>query len=128
MTEVTDKVERAIARFDRVTRQLDQRDGPARAAARRERQRLNAGVGRIAARVAGAIVLIWLATIVLGLFVVPIGMNGFLVALVATAAVAGLIIARGGRQAVAPPAPSADLPNGAMVERFDSYLYRVRPA
>ncbi|HEY8434905.1 MAG TPA: hypothetical protein VIK68_09880 [Sphingomicrobium sp.] len=128
MTEVTDKVERAIARFDRVTRQLDQRDGPARAAARRERQRLNAGVGRIAAKVVCAIALIWLATIVLGLFVVPIGMNGFLVALVATAAVAGLIIARGGRQAVAPPAPSADLPNGAMVERFDSYLYRVRPA
>ena len=127
MTEVTDKVERAIARFDRVTRQLDQRDGPARAAARRERQRLNAGVGRIAAKVAGAILLIWLATVIIGL-VVPIGMNGFLVALVATAAVAGLIIARGGRQALAPPAPSADLPNGPMVDRFDSYLYRVRPA
>ena len=30
MTEVTDKVERAIARFDRVTRQLDDRSGPAR--------------------------------------------------------------------------------------------------
>ena len=29
MTEVTDKVERAIARFERVTRQLDERDGPA---------------------------------------------------------------------------------------------------
>ena len=29
VTEVTDKVERAIARFERVTRQLDQRDGPA---------------------------------------------------------------------------------------------------
>ena len=49
MTDVTDKVERAIARFDRVTRQLDERDGPARDAARRERQRLNAGLGRTAA-------------------------------------------------------------------------------
>ena len=127
MTEVADKVERAIARFDRVTRQLDQRDGPARAAARRERERLNAGVGRIAAKVAGAIVLIWLATFIIG-FVAPIGMNGFLVALVATAAVVGLIIARGGQQAIAPPAPSADLPNGPMVDRFDSYIYRVRPA
>jgi hypothetical protein len=127
VTEVADKVERAIARFDRVTRQIDQRNGPARAAARRERQRLNAGVGRLAAKVAGAIALIWLATFIIG-FVVPIGMNGFLAALVATAAVVGLIIARGGRQAVAPPAPSADLPNGPMVERFDSYLYRVRPA
>ena len=28
MTEVTDKVDRAIARFDRVMRQLDERDGP----------------------------------------------------------------------------------------------------
>ena len=46
MTEVTDKVERAIARFERVTRQLDERGGPARDAARRERQRLNAGLGR----------------------------------------------------------------------------------
>jgi hypothetical protein len=127
VTEVADKVERAIARFDRVTRQLDQRNGPARAAARRERQRLNESVGRLAAKVAGAIVLIWLATIIVGL-VVPIGMNGFLAAIVATAAAAGLIIARGGKKALAPPAPSADLPNGPMVDRFDSYLYRVRPA
>ena len=38
-----------------------------------------------------------------------------------------MFIARGGREAVsAPAAPSADLPNGAMVERFDSYLYRAR--
>ena len=38
-----------------------------------------------------------------------------------------LFIARGGSDAVsAPAAPSADLPNGAMVERFDSYLYRAR--
>ena len=46
MTEVTDKVERAIARFDRVTRQLDERDGPVRDAARRERQRLNADLAK----------------------------------------------------------------------------------
>jgi hypothetical protein len=30
MTEVTDKVERAIARFERVTRSLDERGGPVR--------------------------------------------------------------------------------------------------
>ena len=127
MTEVTDKVERAIARFDRVTRQIDQRDGPARAAARRERERLNAGLGRTFVKVAGAIVLIWLATLIVG-FVQPIGMFGFLAALVATVAVAGILIARGSRQAISPPAPSADLPNGQMVDRFDSYLYRVRQA
>ncbi|HVM23678.1 MAG TPA: hypothetical protein VM308_10350 [Sphingomicrobium sp.] len=127
MTDVTDKVERAIARFDRVTRQLDERDGPARAAARRERQRLNAGLGRTAATVALAVGAIWLAAIVIGL-VQPIGMFGFLGAILLSAVVAAVLILRGGRSALAVPAPSADLPNAAMVERFDSYVYRTRRA
>lgn len=127
MTEVTEKVERAIARFERVTRQLDQRQGPAREAARRERRRLNAGVGRTAARVAVAVAVIWLATVILGLFK-PIGMFGFLAALLVTGVIAAMLIARGGREVVSVPAPSSDLPNGAMVERFDSYLYRTRAA
>lgn len=125
MTDVTDKVERAIARFERVTRQLDERGGPSREAARRERQRLNAGVGRTILRVAVTVAVIWLATIVVGL-VKPIGMFGFLAALLVTAVVAAVIIARGGRQVVTTPAPSTDLPNGAMVDRFDSYIYRSR--
>jgi hypothetical protein len=125
VTDVTDKVERAIARFDRVAHQLDRRDGPALAAARRERERLNAGLGRTALRVAVAVGIVWLAAFFIGL-VKPIGIFGFLAALVATVFVAGVLIARGGRQALAPPPPSADLPNGAMVDRFDSYLYRAR--
>ncbi len=127
MSDVTDKVESAIARFDRVTRQLDERDGPTRAAARRDRDRLNAGLGRTAAKVAGAVALIWIAAVVIG-FLKPIGMFGFLAALVATVVVGGIMLARGGTQAVSAPAPSTDLANGAMVERFDSYLYRVRRA
>ena len=127
MTEVTDKVERAIARFERVTRQLDEREGPAREAARRERQRLNAGLGRTLSKAGIAIGLIWLATIVIGFFN-PIGMFGFLAASLITIAVVGLIVASGGRQMVTAPPPAKDLPNGAMVERFDSYLYRTRPA
>ena len=67
MTDVTDKVERAIARFDRVTQQLDQRGGPAQAAARRERQRLNAGLGRTVLTVAVSVALIWTAAIIIGL-------------------------------------------------------------
>jgi|SRR6185437_9549386 hypothetical protein len=125
VTDVTDKVERAIARFERVTRQLDERGGPSGEAARRERQRLNAGLGRTMARVAAVVVVIWLATIIVGL-VQPIGMFGFLAAVLVTVGVAAVLIARGGRQAISAPAPSADLPNGAMVERFDSYMYRVR--
>jgi hypothetical protein len=127
VTEVTDKVDQAIARFERVTRQLDERDGPARDAARRERQRLNAGLSKTAVRVAVAAALIWLATIVLGL-VQPIGMFGFLGAILATGAVAAVLIARGSRTAISAPAPSTDLPNGTMVERFDSYIYRSRAA
>jgi len=127
VSEVTEKVERAIARFDRVAQQLDHRDGPARAASRRERERLNAGLGRTAAKVAAAIFVIWLATVVIG-FVKPIGMFGFLAALIATVVVGGALIARGGREAVTAPPPSTDLPNGAMVDQFDSYIYRVRRA
>lgn len=127
MTEVTDKVERAIARFDRVAQHLDERDGPARAAAHRERQRLNAGLGRTFVKVASALVVIWIATIVIGL-VKPIGMFGFLAALLVTMVAAGLLIARGGRQSVSHPPPTIDLANGPMVDRFDSYIYRVRGA
>jgi len=127
MTEVTDKVDRAIARFDRVTRQLDQRNGPARAAARRERMRLNAGAGRTILQIGVAVGAIWLVAVTIGL-VQPIGMFGFLAALLATGVVAAALIARGGRAAIAAPAPPADLPNGQMVDRFDSYLYRTRRA
>ena len=127
MTEVTDKVERAIARFDRVTQQLDQRGGPAQAAARRERQRLNAGLGRTVVTTAISVALIWAAAIVIGL-IKPIGVVGFFLALLASGVVAAALIARGGRRATATPAPSADLPNGAMVDRFDSYIYKVRRA
>src|SRR4029079_17991030 len=124
MTEVTDKVERAIARFDRVTRQLDERGGPVRAAARRERQRLNADLKHRLARVGVAVGLVSLATIVIGL-IIPIGMFGFLAAVgLAIGIAAVLAIAPTAERSVAPP--SADLPNGPMVQRFDSYLYRTR--
>ena len=127
MTDTTEKVERAIARFERVTRQLDERDGPTRDAARRERERLNAGLGRTAGRVAITVGLIWLAIVAIGL-VRPIGMFGFLGAVLLSGIVAAVVLARSGRRAVAAPAPSTDLPNGQMVEQFDSYVYRARRA
>ena len=126
MTEVTDKVERALARFDRVTRSLDERDGAAREAARRERQRLNRDLGRRLARVGVAVGVISLITIIVGL-IMPIGMFGFLAAVgiaIGIAALLGFMPAQGGRA----EAPSTDLPNGPMVQRFDSYLYRNRAA
>ena len=122
----TERFDRVIERADRIMRQLDERDGAVRDAARRERQRLNASVMRRLTRVGVAIGVISLLTIVIGL-VQPIGMFGFLAAIGIAVGIAALLgfMPSGKNNPVAPP---ADLPNGAMVQRFDSYLYRQRAA
>lgn len=125
MTEVNAKVERALARFDRVTRALDERDGAAREAAKRERQRLNRDLGRRVARVGVAIGVISIVTIIIGL-IMPIGMFGFLAAVGLAIGIAALLAFMPSGQTA--KAPTADLPNGEMVRRFDSYLYRTRAA
>lgn len=125
MSEVNTKVERALARFDRVTRALDERDGAAREAARRERQRLNTDLGRRVARVGVAIGVISIVTIIIGL-IMPIGMFGFLAAVGLAIGIAALLAFMPSEQTA--KAPTADLPNGEMVKRFDSYLYRTRAA
>ena len=125
MSDVNVKVERALARFDRVTRALDERDGAAREAATRERQRLNRDLGRRVARVGIGIGLVSIATIVVGL-IIPIGMFGFLAAVGLAVGIAALLAFMPGESQV--KAPSTDLPNGQMVQRFDSYLYRTRAA
>ena len=122
----TERFEKAIERADRVMRQLDERDGAARESARRERQRLNAGLMKRVGRVGVAVGVISLLTIVVGL-ITPIGMFGFLAAVGVAIGIAALLaFMPGGKDN--PTAPSADLPNGQMVQRFDSYLYRQRPA
>lgn len=122
----TERFDKVIARADRVMRQLDERDGAVRDAARRERQRLNANlVGRFA-RIGVAIGVISLVTIIVGL-ITPIGMFGFLAAVgVAIGVVALLGFMPSGKGNAT--APAKDLPNGAMVQKFDSYLYRQRAA
>ena len=122
----TERFDRVIERADRVMRQLDERDGAVREAARRERQRLNAGLMRRLTRVGVAIGVISLLTIIIGL-VQPIGMFGFLAAIGIAIGIAALLgfMPSGRSDPVAPP---ADLPNGQMVQRFDSYLYRQRAA
>jgi hypothetical protein len=126
VTDTTDKVERAIARFERVTRQIDERDGPVRAAARRERERLNSDLGRRVKRVGVAIGVVSILTILLGM-VRPIGMFGFLAAVGLAIGIAALLAFTPSVERSA-AAPSTDLPNGEMVQRFDSYLYRTRRA
>lgn len=125
MTDVNTKVERALARFDRVTRALDERDGAGRDAARRERQRLNRDLRRRVARVGVAIGVISIATIIIGL-ITPIGLFGLLAAIGVAVGIAALLAFVPGESAAKPP--GTDLPNGDMVQRFDSYLYRSRGA
>ncbi len=126
MTDVSDKVGRALARFDRVTRALDEREGSVREAARRERQRVNADFGRRAARVGIGIGAISILTIIVGL-ITPIGMFGFLAAIGLAIGVTALMAFMPSRPESS-RAPTADLANGEMVQRFDSYLYRSRAA
>lgn len=126
MSDATDKAGRVIAHANAVFTRLDERDGAAREAGRRERARLNRAVGRKLAKAGIAVGIIALLTIIVGLFV-PIGMFGFLAAVgiaIGLAALLGFMPAEGS----APAAPSADLANGPMVQRFDSYLYRRRAA
>lgn len=122
----TERFNQVIARADRVMQQLDERDGAVREAARRERRRVNADLKRRAARVGVGIGIISMVTIIVGL-IQPIGMFGFLAAIgVAIGIVALLGFMPTRPQGAA--APATDLPNGQMVQRFDSYLYRQRAA
>jgi hypothetical protein len=120
------RVNKTLTRADRVMAQEASRDGPARDAARRERQRLNAGLKARAIRVGVAIGLISLLTIIVGL-IMPIGMFGFLAAVGLAIGVAALLAFMPGPAAMT-KAPAADLPSGEMVQRFDSYIYRSRAA
>jgi hypothetical protein len=120
------KVDRSIDHATEVMRRADERSGAVRAAAQRERQRVNADLGRRLARIGVAIGIVSLATIVIG-FIMPIGMFGFLAAVgLAIGIVAVLAFMPSAERRAA--APSTDLPNGEMVQRFDSYLYRARAA
>lgn len=123
---IPEKVTSTIDHANAVFARMDERDGAVRDAARRERQRLNAGLGRTLARVGIGVGVISLATIAIGL-VVPIGMFGFLAAVGLAVGVAALLLFSGSRE-IAAPNVTPDLPNGQMVARFDSYLFRSRRA
>lgn len=123
---IPEKTNRAIDHANAIFARLDERDGAVRDAARRERQRLNAGLGRALVRAGIAVGLISLATIAVGL-IVPIGMFGFLAAVGLAIGVAALLLFSGSRE-IAAPNVTPDLPNGQMVQRFDSYLFRARRA
>ncbi|MDQ3144109.1 MAG: hypothetical protein M3Q57_04430 [Pseudomonadota bacterium] len=122
----TEKADLVISHANAVFARMDERDGAVRGAARRERARLNAGIGRTFKRVAIAIGVISIATIAVGL-ILPIGMFGFLAAVGLAIAVAAVLAFSGTRE-IAAPNVSPQLPNGEMVQRFDSYIFRARRA
>lgn len=122
----TEKANLAINHANAVFARLDERDGAVRSAAERERARLNAGLGRTAKRVALSVGAICVAAIVVGM-IIPIGMFGFLAAVGLAMAVAAVLLFSGAKQ-VAAPTISPELPNGEMVQRFDSYIFRTRRA
>jgi len=126
MTELTKKVDSALARFDRVTKQLDSRSGLVRDARKRELRRLNEGLVKTLVRIGVTVGIISLAAIGIGLFI-PIGMFGFLAAVGLAIGIAAVIAFSGGKE-IARPEVTPDLPNGEMVQRFDSYIYRTRAA
>ena len=121
------RVSKAIARFDDIASRLDTRDGAVRDAARRERKRLNAGLGRTAMRIGMAVAIVALATVVIGV-INPIGIFGLLLAILLGVLLVGGIVAVSRRPSVTATPVAPDLPNPAMVDRFDSFLFRSRPA
>ena len=124
---MSEKFDLVIARADRVMASLDERGGDVRQAATRERQRLNRQLGKRFAQVGIALGIISLVVILFGVFIQPIGMFGFLAAVGLAIGVVGLLaFAPGGADSA--PKVSPDLANGAMVERFDSYIFRARRA
>jgi hypothetical protein len=125
-SDIMERAQRVMAHANEVMARMDERDGPVREAARRERQRLNEGLARRFARIGTAVLIISIITIAVGLFI-PIGMFGFLAAVGLAIGVAALL-AFMPSNAGALSAPAIDLPNGEMVQRFDSYLYRSRRA
>ena len=124
--ETHGKVARSTERADNVLARIDQRSGAVTDARKRELQRLNSGVVKTLFRIGLSIGVISLATIGIGLNV-PIGMFGFLAA-VALAIAVGAVLLFSGTREIAAPTISPELPNGEMVQRFDSYIFRARRA
>lgn len=126
MTEKTEKADLVIAHADRVMARLDSRSGLVRDAQKRELKRLNQGLVGMLTKMGLAVGVISILAILVGL-VAPIGMFGFLAAVGLAIGIAAAIAFTGGKQ-IAKPEVTPDLPNGEMVQRFDSYIYRTRAA
>lgn len=127
MSQTQDKVTQALARFDRVMAVVDEKEGPVATQARRERQRQLRRYGRAARHAGLTILVISVLTIIVGV-VTPIGLFGFLAAVGLAVGIAAMLFFWGAKEETALPSVPQDVPNGEMVQRFDSFLYRTRRA
>jgi hypothetical protein len=120
------RTDRTLQRADSIMANIGGRSAAEREAARRERQRLNAGLGRTVRRVALIAIGVWLATMAIGLLR-PIGLFGLIGAVVLGLLLILIAIAgsRGGRR---PQLPSPTQSAAELADRLDSYFYRARPA
>ena len=119
-------VDEAIARFDELIARYDDRTPAGVKAARRHVARDVRSLGRRLANMGMAIGALIAATIVFGLAVGPIGVNGLFLVAVLTLVILAFFSIWPGEAKVAPY--SDELPNRAIVQRFDSYLVRRRRA
>ncbi|WP_114228771.1 MULTISPECIES: hypothetical protein [Sphingomonas] len=124
MSELDDKVDRALARFDRVIAVVDEKRGPVASQARRERTRTLDRYGRALSKAAMAVLVVSALTIGVGLLT-PIGIFGFLAAVALALGIAGLVLVNDLSGAEIATVPT-DVSNGEMVQRFDSFLYKSR--
>jgi hypothetical protein len=126
VSETDDRVTKALARFDRVMAVVDEKQGPVATQARVERQRTIKRYGKAGRNAALGLLAISIGAIGVGL-VTPIGLFGFLAAVLLAVAIAGLLFVWGVREEPI-TAVRTDLPNGEMVQRFGSFLYQNRRA
>lgn len=120
------RTDRTIAHADDVIERVSIRSEAQRAAAQRERRRLNSGLGRTMKRAGAVIVALWIATMIFGFFR-PIGLFG-LIAVIGIGLLLVLLTAGASGRPRAPQKFSPELPAAQLVDRIDSYLYRARPA
>ena len=118
------RVARSAERADDALARFNERHAAAIDARRRELRRLNKGLVATLVKIGLALGVISIAAIAIGL-IIPIGMFGFLAAVGLAIGVAAILV-MGAKREIAAPTVATDLPNGQMVQRFDSYLYRSR--
>ena len=123
--EVAAKTDRTLARYERVMERVDAHDGAARAARRREYERVMGGFGSKLIRAGMAVGVVSIAAMLIGAFF-PLGILGFVAAVGLAIGLAAVAAMWGGPKVERLSDLPQDISNAIMVARFDSFLTRKR--